>query len=290
MDFINAKEATALLHVSAETLRRWADEGKIETIRTDGGHRRYLKSDVLQLKNKASVDTNPKASSPKDAIAKASRPEDVSSKDTIVKKLSSEEKPKTTFGEFIASLMALLILVFAFGGFFYWHHTSVAKSNKQNIASERRGAKYELEVSHALAYKILVQRSTKTLGTYPPLGGPMPSALPFVDGQIQAVTLIQMLNTGGGNPDYYSDYSDHYVPYSKNNSTDKVLVSKEGPRSLIMCSYSVAYTSARVRELLDRRAFCLKNNKNEIVARSSAKTIELAREAILTNNQQKLGW
>lgn len=49
MEFITAKEATAILHVSVETLRRWADDGQIQTQRTKGGHRRYSKADVLAL-------------------------------------------------------------------------------------------------------------------------------------------------------------------------------------------------------------------------------------------------
>lgn len=39
--YLNPKEAAKYYNVSCETLRRWADEGKIETTKTEGGHRRY---------------------------------------------------------------------------------------------------------------------------------------------------------------------------------------------------------------------------------------------------------
>jgi excisionase family DNA binding protein len=42
-------EVAALLHVDANTLARWADSGKLNAIRTPGGHRRYLMSEVLRL-------------------------------------------------------------------------------------------------------------------------------------------------------------------------------------------------------------------------------------------------
>lgn len=42
-------EAAAILHVDANTLARWANEGKLTAVRTPGGHRRYLSADVLSL-------------------------------------------------------------------------------------------------------------------------------------------------------------------------------------------------------------------------------------------------
>ncbi len=40
-EYVSPREATRILGVSERTLRRWEEEGKIETIRTSGGQRRY---------------------------------------------------------------------------------------------------------------------------------------------------------------------------------------------------------------------------------------------------------
>ena len=42
------KEAGAFLHVSNTTIRRWVNEGKLPACRTEGGHRRFLKEDLLK--------------------------------------------------------------------------------------------------------------------------------------------------------------------------------------------------------------------------------------------------
>lgn len=39
--YLRPKEASKILKVSQQTLREWADSGKIKTITTRGGHRRY---------------------------------------------------------------------------------------------------------------------------------------------------------------------------------------------------------------------------------------------------------
>ncbi|MEG3439408.1 IS607 family transposase [Pannus brasiliensis CCIBt3594] len=46
-DFITIKEASDLLGVCPKTLRRWEQQGKIISIRTPGGHRRFRMSDIL---------------------------------------------------------------------------------------------------------------------------------------------------------------------------------------------------------------------------------------------------
>ena len=40
--YVSSKEAQAFYKVSGQTLRRWADNRRIKTIITDGGHRRFL--------------------------------------------------------------------------------------------------------------------------------------------------------------------------------------------------------------------------------------------------------
>jgi excisionase family DNA binding protein len=42
-------EVAALLRVDPKTVTRWAVVGRIESIRTPGGHRRFRESDVRRL-------------------------------------------------------------------------------------------------------------------------------------------------------------------------------------------------------------------------------------------------
>lgn len=42
-------EVAAIFRVNAKTVARWAKAGKLTSIRTPGGHRRYLKSEVEAL-------------------------------------------------------------------------------------------------------------------------------------------------------------------------------------------------------------------------------------------------
>tara|TARA_R100000149_G_C5811150_1_gene94326 strand:- start:176 stop:373 length:198 start_codon:yes stop_codon:yes gene_type:complete len=42
-------EASKFLKVSVKTLRRWSNLGKIKFITTSGGHRRYLKKDLVDF-------------------------------------------------------------------------------------------------------------------------------------------------------------------------------------------------------------------------------------------------
>ena len=39
MQYYRSGQLAELLGVSADTVRRWCDEGKLETVRTEGGHR-----------------------------------------------------------------------------------------------------------------------------------------------------------------------------------------------------------------------------------------------------------
>lgn len=42
------KEARSFLHVSNTTIRRWVEEGKLPAYKTEGGHRRFFKEDLLK--------------------------------------------------------------------------------------------------------------------------------------------------------------------------------------------------------------------------------------------------
>ena len=47
--WLSLQEASKMLGVHPSTLRQWADSGKIPTVRTPGGHRRFAESDVRAL-------------------------------------------------------------------------------------------------------------------------------------------------------------------------------------------------------------------------------------------------
>jgi excisionase family DNA binding protein len=47
--WLSLQEASSMLGVHPSTLRQWADSGKIPTVRTPGGHRRFAESDVRAL-------------------------------------------------------------------------------------------------------------------------------------------------------------------------------------------------------------------------------------------------
>lgn len=49
---LTIKEASEFLGVAISTLRRWENENRIKSERTEGGHRRYDKSMIISLKNK----------------------------------------------------------------------------------------------------------------------------------------------------------------------------------------------------------------------------------------------
>lgn len=53
-EYITPTEASKLLYLSTKQLTRYADEGKLRYIRP-GSHRRYLKADVLALRDKAAA-------------------------------------------------------------------------------------------------------------------------------------------------------------------------------------------------------------------------------------------
>jgi len=48
-DLLTVSEAARLIYVSADTIRRYADAGKIATSRTPANHRRFRRADVLAL-------------------------------------------------------------------------------------------------------------------------------------------------------------------------------------------------------------------------------------------------
>ena len=49
MDWLNVTEAGREAGVSADTIRRWCDQGRLPSVRTDGGHRRISRAALSSL-------------------------------------------------------------------------------------------------------------------------------------------------------------------------------------------------------------------------------------------------
>lgn len=52
---ISSSEAAQILGVHAASIKRWSDQGKIQCLRTPGGHRRFLRSEINDMR-RATVD------------------------------------------------------------------------------------------------------------------------------------------------------------------------------------------------------------------------------------------
>lgn len=48
-DLLRISDAATLCHVSADTLRRWSNQGRVPVVVLPSGQRRYRRSDVLAL-------------------------------------------------------------------------------------------------------------------------------------------------------------------------------------------------------------------------------------------------
>lgn len=48
-ELLTATEVAELFGVTPRTVTRWANEGKLTALRTEGGHRRYRPSEVHEL-------------------------------------------------------------------------------------------------------------------------------------------------------------------------------------------------------------------------------------------------
>lgn len=47
---MSTREAAALLEVGTSTIKRWSDEGRLQCIKTSGGHRRFYRSEVIAMR------------------------------------------------------------------------------------------------------------------------------------------------------------------------------------------------------------------------------------------------
>ena len=50
-ELMTPAEVASMFHVDPKTVTRWAQSGKLSSIRTLGGHRRYRESEVRELLN-----------------------------------------------------------------------------------------------------------------------------------------------------------------------------------------------------------------------------------------------
>lgn len=48
-------EVAEVFHVDPRTVTRWANQGRISSFRTPGGHRRFLREEVEALRKKTSL-------------------------------------------------------------------------------------------------------------------------------------------------------------------------------------------------------------------------------------------
>lgn len=62
-------EVAALFRVDPKTVTRWAKSGKLSSIRTLGGHRRYRSSEVRALLSSATIDIEADAGSRRERTA-----------------------------------------------------------------------------------------------------------------------------------------------------------------------------------------------------------------------------
>jgi len=51
LDYLSTREAAELLGVGTTSVKRWSDEGALNCIKTAGGHRRFLRADVLAFRS-----------------------------------------------------------------------------------------------------------------------------------------------------------------------------------------------------------------------------------------------
>jgi MerR family transcriptional regulator, light-induced transcriptional regulator len=86
-DLLSTRQAASLLGVGASSVKRWADEGLLPCVKTIGGHRRFLRSAVLALRQPGLVTTEGGSASSAAAWVERLVSEDVA---TIVDALDRE--------------------------------------------------------------------------------------------------------------------------------------------------------------------------------------------------------
>ena len=69
-EFLSTNKAAELLGVGTTSIKRWADEGRLQCIKTAGGHRRFRRSEVLSMMEEPPSDS---ANKPLSALSHAER-------------------------------------------------------------------------------------------------------------------------------------------------------------------------------------------------------------------------
>ncbi|MGB0650560.1 MAG: helix-turn-helix domain-containing protein [Rhodothermales bacterium] len=105
--FHSLKEAAEQLGVHPVTLRRWAESGKIQVVRTPGGHRRFSSSEIDRLKRQSSGDLSPSMGEELREKALTHTREDISQHDASwISGISEKErKEKRLLGRRLMGLM-----------------------------------------------------------------------------------------------------------------------------------------------------------------------------------------
>lgn len=106
--YLSLKEAADQLGVHPVTLRRWAESGKIQVVRTPGGHRRFSTSEIERLKRLDSGEAGPSIGEELREKALTYTREDISHHEAswITNVSEKERKEKRLLGR---RLMGLLI-------------------------------------------------------------------------------------------------------------------------------------------------------------------------------------
>ncbi len=52
ISYLNSEEAARILGVNVSSIKRWTDNGKLECIQTDGGHRKFQLSHLSKFLEK----------------------------------------------------------------------------------------------------------------------------------------------------------------------------------------------------------------------------------------------
>ena len=52
---LSPEDVAAIFSVDAKTVSRWADEGRLKSIRTPGGHRRFFEDEIMGIITPAEV-------------------------------------------------------------------------------------------------------------------------------------------------------------------------------------------------------------------------------------------
>lgn len=105
--FFSLKDAADQLGVHPVTLRRWAESGKIQVVRTPGGHRRFAATEIERIKRRESGDSRETIGEAFEQQALSYTREDISHHEAswISNVTEKERKEKRLLGRRLMGLM-----------------------------------------------------------------------------------------------------------------------------------------------------------------------------------------